>query len=103
MGAAVAVAVMRRKEEEIREEFHKAGAIRPLDAQSLEGMGVGENRTLHRLMNRSVVREAQPGLYYFDEEVWQSVRATRRRMALLMLTVIVLVGLLVTYGVVTFQ
>jgi hypothetical protein len=41
-----------------------------------------------RLYNRAVIREAGPGLYYLDEEVWEAVRRTRRRLATVVLSVI---------------
>ncbi|MEO5903946.1 MAG: hypothetical protein ABIQ55_08045 [Gemmatimonadaceae bacterium] len=103
MGAAVAIAVMRRKEEEIRTEFFRAGATTALNARSLADMGLEENRALKRLVRRSCVREASPGLFYLDEEVFQSVRSMRRRTALIMLVTILLLSALVMYGVVTFN
>ena len=53
-------------------------------------MGLDESQAMKRLIRQSVVREATPGLFYFDEEVFQSVRAQRRRMAFLMLVTILL-------------
>lgn len=94
---------MRRKEEEIRTEFFRAGATKAIDARSLADMGLEENHALKRLIRRSCVREATPGLFYFDEEVFQSVRATRRRMVLIMLITIALVSALVMYGVLSFK
>ena len=103
MGAAVAIAVMRRKEQEIRTEFFRAGATAAINSRSLADMGLEENHALKRLIRRSCVREATPGLFYFDEEVFQSVRSMRRRMAFIMLTTILLLFALVTYGVVRFN
>ena len=103
MGAAVAIAVMRRKEEELRADFFRAGATRAIDARSLDDIGIAESHAFKRLMRRSCIREATPGLFYFDEEVFQSVRAQRRRMAFVMLTTILLLSLLVGYGIVRFN
>jgi hypothetical protein len=103
VGAPAAVAIMRRREEEVRDDFHRAGALQPLDARSLADVGLEENLTVRRLMRRSIVRESSPGLFYFDEDVWQSVRAMRRRMILLLLLVVALAAVAALYGVTTFQ
>jgi hypothetical protein len=102
VGAAVAVALMRRREEEVRDDFHRAGALQPIDARSLSDVGLEENITVRRLMRRSIVRESAPGLFYFDEEVWQSVRAMRRRMVIMLLLIVAAAGIAL-YGVTTFK
>ena len=98
MGAAVAVAVMRRKEEEVRGDFMRAGATLPLNAMSLADVGLEENHTVRRLVKRAVIREAAPGMFYFDDEVYQSVRGMRRRMIFIMLLAVVLFAIVATYG-----
>jgi hypothetical protein len=98
LGAAVAVAVMRRKERELREAFFSSGAIQPIGARSLSDLGVEENMTWKRLCRRSVIREATPGLFYWDEDVWQAMRAMRLRMGLMMIGAIILVGIMIAYG-----
>lgn len=90
---------MRRKEKEVREDFLRAGAMMPIDAKSLADIGLQESNAVKRLIRRAVVREASPGLFYFDEEVFQAVRAVRRRMAVVMLAAMLLVLLVITYGV----
>lgn len=74
-----------------------------INARSLADLGLEENHALKRLIRRACVHEASPGLFYFDEEVFQSVRATRRRMVLIMLITIALVSALVMYGVLSFK
>jgi hypothetical protein len=76
---------MRMKEREVRDDFLRAGATMPINAMSLADIGIGESMAVKRLMRRSIIREASPGLFYFDEEVYLSVRSMRRRMALVML------------------
>jgi hypothetical protein len=88
---------MRRKEREVRDDFLRAGATMPVNAMSLDAIGIGETMAVKRLMRRSIIREASPGLFYFDEEVYLSVRAMRRRMALVMLVTFILVFLFVTF------
>jgi hypothetical protein len=103
LGAAFVAAAIRRREEDVRQDFHRANALQPIDAKPLADIGLEENVTLRRLVRHSVVREAQPGLFYFDEDVWQSVRATRRRMVIILLVVLALVGIMTLYGVATFK
>lgn len=97
MGAA-AVAVMRKKERDVRDAFRSAGAMTPANAMSLESIGIEETMAVRRLKRRAIIREAAPGLFYFDEDVWESVNAMRRRMALLMIAALILVGIVVLYG-----
>ncbi len=97
MGAAAAIAVMRIKEREVRDDFLRAGATMPVNAMSLRGIGIGESMAVRRLVKRSIIREASPGMFYFDEEVYLSVRAMRRRMALVMLVTMLLVFFFVTF------
>jgi hypothetical protein len=42
------------------------------------------------LRKRAVIREAQPGRFYLDEEVWHALGRTRRRVSLAVLALIVL-------------
>lgn len=81
MGAAAVAAVMRRRELEVVDDFRAAGALSPTTAQAYTSIGLGESLALKRLRDRAVIREAAPGAYYLDEEVWAAVRRTRRRIA----------------------
>lgn len=90
MGAAAAIAIMRRREREVVDDFRAAGAISPATAQSYNAIGLGESRAIGRLHDRAVIREATPGLWYLDEEVWTAVQRTRRRVAFTMLAVVLL-------------
>ena len=103
VGATAAVAVMKRKERDVRDAFHSAGAINPASAMSLEAIGIEETRAVRRLKRRAVIREAGPGLFYFDEDVWKATRSQRRRMALLLAGTLLLVLLLVLYGTMSLQ
>jgi|SRR2546423_2734047 len=91
MGASAAIAIMRLKERQVVDDFRAAGAVTPSSAQSYAGMGFGETRALKRLHDSAVIREASPGLYYLDEEVWIAVRRNRRRRAILVGSVLVLI------------
>jgi hypothetical protein len=98
MGAAAVAAVMRRRENEVVDDFRAAGAISRETAQSYTAIGLGQTMGLRRLRERAVIREAAPGAgtYYLDEEVWTAVRRTRRRVATIFIVILVfiLVGVL---------
>ena len=89
---------MRRTEREVRDAFHKAGALDPASAQPLADIGIEDSMALRRLRRHEVVRESSPGCYHFDEEVWQSLRSTRLRMALMILGAVLLTALVGVYA-----
>ena len=97
MGAAV-VAVLIRREKEVVDDFRAVGATSRETAQSYTAVGPGHSLGLKRLRDRAVIREAAPGTYYLDEEVWTAVRRTRRRVATAFLLILVLVLLGVMLG-----
>ena len=103
MGATAAIAMMRRKERDVRDAFSSAGATTPANAMSLESVGIEENMAVRRLKKRAVIREAAPGLFYFDEDVWEAVSAMRKRMALLVVGTLVLLIIVFIYGTATIQ
>ena len=98
MGAQAAIAVMRKRERDLRRAFQQAGAIDPASARGLGEIGVEENRAFGRLKSRDVIRESSPGCFYFDEETWQSVRSMRLKLALSILAATLMVFLLVMYA-----
>lgn len=97
MGAVAAAAVIRMKEREVRDDFVRAGATTPAGAKSLADIGLHESHAVKRLLSRAVVREASPGLFYFDEDVYRALRSTRRRLALLVVGSLLLAGLVLFY------
>jgi len=94
MGAAAAIAILRRKEREVVDDFRAAGALSPSTAQSFSAIGLGDSPAIKRLHSRAVIREASPGLYYLDEEVWAAVRRSRQRLA-----VVILILVLALFGI----
>jgi hypothetical protein len=96
MGAAVAAIAMRRREQEVIDDFRAAGATSPERAQSYTALGFGETLAVRRLRNRAVIREAGPGVYYVDEEVWAAVRRSRHRLLGIVVAIlaVVLAGIL---------
>ncbi len=97
MGAAVA-AILIRRGKEVVDDFRVAGATSRESAQSYTAIGLGESLGLKRLRDRAVIREAAPGTYYLDEEVWTAVRRTRRRVATVFLLILALFLLGVVVG-----
>ncbi|HEX9220931.1 MAG TPA: hypothetical protein VF858_10645 [Gemmatimonadaceae bacterium] len=96
MGAAVVAAAMRRREQEVIDDFRAAGATSPDRAQSYTAIGFGETLAVRRLRNRAVIREAAPGVYYLDEEVWAAVRRMRLRLLTVFIAIlgVLLLGIL---------
>jgi hypothetical protein len=99
MGAA-AVAVIIRKEKEIVAEFLRAGATAPGAATTPGALGVHEGLAFHKLRNRAVLREAAPGSFYLDQPSWDALNRLRRRIAVVMLLIVlgILAGVLLTGG-----
>ena len=100
MGAAAAAAILRRREQEVVEEFRAVGAISPDRAQSYAAIGISDSLAIRRLRDRAVVREADPGAYYLDEEVWAAVRRTRQRLVIMMLSIVAVLASAALLGVV---
>ena len=59
-------------------------------------IGRGESLAVRQLRNRAVIREASPGIFYLDEEVWAAVRRTRLRLlaVFVSLLAVLLIGVL---------
>ena len=100
MGAPALAAILRRREQEVIDDFRAAGATSPDRAQSYQAIGLGDTLAIKRLRNRAVIREAAPGVYYLDEEVWSAVVRTRRRLVITLMSVIALVALGVLLGII---
>lgn len=100
MGAAAAAAILRRREQQVIDDFRAAGATSPELAQSYTAIGLGDSLAIRRLRNRAVIREAAPGTYYLDEEVWTAVRRTRQRLVIMMLSIIAVLAIASLLGVV---
>jgi hypothetical protein len=98
MGAPAIAAMLRMREREVVEDFRAAGATSPGKAQSYQAIGLGDSLAIKRLRSRAVIREAAPGRFYLDEEVWAAVRRTRQRMAAVFISVLALLLLGIVAG-----
>jgi hypothetical protein len=97
MGAPAAAIIIRRKENQLVNHFRAAGALSPDTAMSLADLQVdADDFALGRLHRRAVIRAVHSGEYYLDEEVWRAVRNTRRRLAAVIVALIV-IGLIWLY------
>jgi hypothetical protein len=91
MGAVAAAAII-HKEKEIVANFRAANALTPAAARTPASLGVPEGLAFRRLRGHAVLREAEGGRLYLDEPSWQALRAIRRRMAMVMMTLVVVLG-----------
>lgn len=79
-----------RKEKRVVEHFRQVGAVSPSRAVRLDDLHERHNLGLRRLRRRAVIREAEGGRFYLDEEVWHALGRTRRRVSIAVLALIVL-------------
>jgi hypothetical protein len=89
MGSSAAAAII-IKEKHIAAAFRRAGATTASAAVSPDALGVHQRAAFKRLERRAVLRQAALGQFYLDEPTWEALRRTRRRLAL----VLALLGLL---------
>jgi len=90
VGAAAAVIMM--KERRLVEAFTLAAATSPERAVPLETLGVEHaGLALRRLQKRAVIREGASGRFYLDVLSWEALRRTRRRLAFILITIVLLV------------
>ena len=89
-GRIESVVSILRKERHVVEHFRQAGAISPTSAKRLDDLHERHGLGLRRLRKRAVIREARPEYFYLDEEVWEALGRTRRRVSLAVLALIVL-------------
>ncbi len=89
MGAS-AVAVVVIKERHIVEAFERAGATSPERAVTLEELGIPNHVAARRLKARAVLREAAPGRFYVDLPGWLALRRVRRRMAVVIVALVLI-------------
>jgi len=86
---AKVVSILRREREVVR-RFREAGATTAAAARDLDELHVRPGSGLHRLRQRAVIREAAAEHFYLDEEVWEALGRTRRRVSIAVLCLIVL-------------
>jgi hypothetical protein len=101
MGAAAAIIL--RRERDIVNAYRGAGATNPERAVQPEDIGVDRRLVFDRLVRRAVLREAGDGRYYLDEPSWEAIAYVRRRLAIVIIMIVVAVLItLVMSGAVNF-
>ena len=94
MGASVAAAAIIRKERQLVDHFRGIGAVSADTARTLAQLGVDQNIGWRRLVDHAVLRSTPAGTWYLDEPSWMALGRMRRRLAL----VIAAIGLIVALG-----
>jgi hypothetical protein len=89
MASAVA-AIIIRHEKDLVAHFRATGSLTPDSAKSLSALGSHTDVAFRRLQRRAVIRESNPGFYYLDEPSWQAHQAARRRIMLLLVSLVIL-------------
>ena len=94
MGAAVA-AMVARKQRDIVHVYRDAGATTAARARTPDDLGMDRDRIFDGLIDRAVIRESGDGRYYLDEPSWGALQRARRRLAVavVLIVVIILTGL----------
>jgi kynurenine formamidase len=89
-GAVVVV----HKERKVVRRFREAGATSIERAKALKDLGVARGVGLRRLRERGVIREGAPETYYLDEQAWTTLLNFRRRTALMVLAIVLVLVIL---------
>jgi hypothetical protein len=74
-------------EHRVARELRDAGAMSPERATSISASRPIDGRALERLLGAGAVREAGPGHYWLDLEGYGAYRGERRKRALIVLAV----------------
>jgi len=101
MGAAAVTATIIRRERELVRAFQGAGAISPETAVSLQALHAHRGIAFRRLRARAVVREGADDRYYLDLQSWEALRRMRRRTALAVAIVAIIVAVIYLSGMLT--
>lgn len=92
MGASAA-AIIIRKEKDLVEHFRDRGATTAARAVTPAALGVEIGMIWRRLEERAVIRQAESGRFYLDEPSWGALRATRQRLMLVMVLLVIIGGI----------
>ena len=85
----IVISILRRERQVVR-RFREGNATAPSAARTLDELQVPRGSGLRRLRHRVVIREAGAERFYLDEEVWEALESTRRRVSIAVLCLIVL-------------
>ena len=85
----IVISILRGERQVVR-RFREGNATAPPAARTLDELEVPRGSGLRRLRHRAVIREAGAERFYLDEEVWEALESTRRRVSIAVLCLIVL-------------
>jgi hypothetical protein len=88
---AAAAAILIRKEKDIVDVYRRAGATSPAAARTPDDLGVHHRVPFSVLVRRAVLLEVSEGRYYLDEPRWQALRAMRRRIAMSVVALVIVI------------
>jgi hypothetical protein len=89
---AIAAAAVIHQEKKIVEAYRAAGALSASTAKAPSALGVHEGVGFRRLRSHAVLRDGQRGGLYLDEPAWETLRELRRRIALVMIGIVIMLG-----------
>lgn len=88
-----AAAVIIARERHIVAAFEGAGATAPERAVDPEVIGVSRGLVFQKLERRAILRESDTGRFYLDLAAWTATRRLQRRLALVMVGIVILVAI----------
>ncbi len=88
----VAPAAVALKQKQIVAAFRAAGATSPDRATTADALGLHQGLAFRILLRHEVLREVGEQRLYLDEPNLEALRATRRRLAFIILGIALLVG-----------
>jgi hypothetical protein len=90
MPAFVPAGAIVRKQKQIVAAFRSAGVTARERAATIGDLDVREGLALRTLRRHDILRDAGGGCFYLDEPAWEAHRAKRRRIALVIVGLVVL-------------
>lgn len=82
-----------RKQKQIVDAFLAAGATSPEHAATAAALGIHEGLAFRVLCRHAILREVAERRLYLDEPIWEAHRWKRRRLAVAIPAIFLLVGL----------
>lgn len=77
--------------------YEEAGATSPESAKTLQSLGLHGGFLFHRLVRQGVFIETKKDFYYVSRERYESFKVQRRKKAMMILGIIVIVFIAASY------
>jgi hypothetical protein len=94
MGASAAAGIIIKREKNLVAHFRSHGAVDSAHAMTPSELGVEQRLAWNILRRRAIIRDGAPGTYFLDELSWEALRSRRKRMAIIIVTVVLLMALI---------